>query len=148
MIELDRRKNNKWILQKNISSNQIIESYLEVISNSNTEIDFTSVQEQLRANNIYRGRSHQGSISTMGVRFSQMCFYMFGYKVNNVFIPSPMTQNLLKAESILSKESNSLVNLYSMQFPHPYSETNSDFQIYIGRLIVKLLHLKYIAIFT
>ena len=139
MIELDRRKNNKWILQKNISSNQIIEAYLEVISNSNTEIDFTSVQEQLRANNIYRGRSNQGSISTMGVRFSQMCFYMFGYKIKNVFIPSPMTQNLLKTESTLSKESNSLVNLYSMQFPHPYSETNSDFQIYIGRLIVKLL---------
>ena len=139
MIELDRRKNSKWILQKNVSSEQIIESYLDVISNSNSEIDYSNVQQMLRANNIYHGRSDQGSLSTMGVRFSQMCFYMFGYKVDNVFIPSPMTQNLLKKESSFSKESNSLINLFSMQFPHPNSETNIDFNIYMGRLIIKLL---------
>lgn len=139
MISLERRKNHKWILQKNVSSKHIIQSYLDVLSNSNAEIDYAEVQQQLRVNNIYRGRSNQGSLSTMGVRFSQMCFYMFGYRVNNVFVPSPMTQNLLNANSTFSNESNSLINLFSMQFPHPYSDTNSNFNIYIGRLIVKLL---------
>ncbi len=138
MIELDRRKKHKWILQKNISSNKIIQSYLDVLSN-NSEIDYASVQQQLRENNIYKGRSCQGSLGTMGVRFSQMCFYMFGYKVNNVFVPSPMTENLLNPNSTFSNESNSLINLFSMQFPHPNSETPSNFKIYMGRLIIKLL---------
>ena len=139
MIILERRKNHKWILQKNVSSKEIIQSYLDVLSNSNSEIDYADVQHQLRVNNIYRGRSNQGSLSTMGVRFSQMCFYMFGYRVNNIFVPSPMTQNLLNPNSIFSKESNSLINMFSMQFPHPYSDTHPDFKIYMGRLIVKLL---------
>ncbi len=139
MIILDRRKNHKWILQKNVSSKDIIQSYLDVLSNANSEIDYASVQQQLRENNIYKGRSYQGSLSTMGVRFSQMCFYMFGYKVNNIFVPSPMTQNLLNPNSEFSNESNSLINLFSIQFPHPYSDTHSDFKIYMGRLIIKLL---------
>ena len=139
MIALDRRKNHKWILQKNVSSTEIIGAYLDVLSNAKSQIDFADIQHQLRENNIYKGRSYQGSLSTMGVRFSQMCFYMFGYKVNNVFVPSPMTQNLLNPKSNFSNESSSLINLFSMQFPNPYSDTHSDFKIYMGRLIVKLL---------
>lgn len=139
MIKLDRRKNHKWIMQKNVSSKDIIKAYLDVISNAGTKIDYDSVKEKLKLQSVYRGRSNQGSISTMGVRFSQMCFYMFGYKINRIFVPSPMTQNLLNQSCTISKESNSLVNLFSMQFPHPFSNTNSDFSIYMGRLFIKLL---------
>lgn len=139
MISLDRRKNHKWILQKNVSSKDIIQAYLDVLSDNSTNIDYASVQQELRNRDIYRGRSDAGSLSTMGVRFSQMCFYMFGYKVNKTFIPSPMTLNLLDSESEISKESNSLVNLFSIQYPHPYSDTTDDFNIYAGRLLIKLL---------
>jgi len=139
MLNLERKKNHKWILQKNVSSNKIIESYLDVLNNESVDINYASMQKELKNRNIYKGRSVDGSLSTMGVRFSQMCFYMFGYKVNNSFIPSPMTSNLLDEECSIPKESNSLINLYSMQFPHPYSKTNSAFKIYVGRLIVKLL---------
>ncbi len=139
MLNLNRKKNNKWIFQKNVSSKDIIESYLDVLNEGSADIDYASVQQELRNRNIYRGRSYTGSLSTMGVRFSQMCFYMFGYKVNNTFIPSPMTSNLLDEDCDISKESNSLINLYSMQFPHPYSDTNTNFKLYVGRLIVKLL---------
>lgn len=139
MINLDRRKNHKWIFQKNVSSKDIIKSYLDVLNEGSADIDYVLVQQELRNRNIYRGRSYTGSLSTMGVRFSQMCFYMFGYKINNTFIPSPMTSNLLDDECDIAKESNSLINLYSMQFPHPYSDTNNSFTLYVGRLIVKLL---------
>lgn len=139
MINLDRRKNHKWIFQKNVSSKDIIKAYLDVLNEVSADIDYASVQQELRFRNIYRGRSYSGSLGTMGVRFSQMCFYMFGYKVNNTFIPSPMTSNLLDDGCDISKESNSLINLYSMQFPHPYSDTNNAFKLYVGRLIVKLL---------
>lgn len=139
MINLQRKKDHKWILQKNVSSKDIIKAYVDAINGLETEINYGNVQHTLRSNNIYKGRSINGSLSTMGVRFSQMCFYMFGYKEKNVFIPSPMTSNMLDVSTSISKENNALINLYSMQFPHPYSETSKDFKIYIGRLIVKLL---------
>ena len=140
MIDLIRDKRHRSVLQKNISSEAIIESYLDVVQGINSGINYEEIKEQLREKNIYRGRSDLGSISTMGVRMSEMCFYMFGYKVGKVFVPSPMTDNLLKAHSSVSREENSLVNLFSMQFPHPYSKgTATHFELYFGRLIVKLL---------
>ena len=137
MIELIRKKDYKWIFQKNISSKDLIESYVKVIS-ENKVIDKSNIQQRLRIDNAYRGRSTTGSLSTMGVRFSQMCFYMFGYKANNsTFIPSQTTLNILESEQEMNK--NMLVNLFALQFPHPYSKTPQDFKIYAGRLIIKLL---------
>ena len=139
MINLIREANHRCILQKNVSSDKIIQSYLDVVSSSKTKVDYDEVKKELKNRNLYRGRSDSGSISTMGVRFSQMCFYMFGYKIDKIFIPSPMTENILNSSSKISKESNMLVNLFSMQFPHPYSKTPKEFNIYFGRLIIKLL---------
>lgn len=139
MIDLNRKKNHKWIMQKNVSSKDIITAYLEVISNKKAEIDYKEVKQELKNQSIYHGRSDSGSINTMGVRFSQMCFYMFGYKIDKFFVPSQMTQNLLSANPLIKDEANSLINLFSMQFPNPYSRTNDDFVIYAGRLFIKLL---------
>lgn len=137
MINLIRQKDLKWIFQKNISSKDLIEAYIKVI-NENKNIDKSQIQKQLKQDNAYKGRSITGSLNTMGVRFSQMCFYMFGYKdSNSVFIPSQTTLNILDDESDINR--NMLVNLFSIQFPHPYSKTPNDFKIYAGRLIVKLL---------
>lgn len=137
MLALDRKKDEKWIFQKNISSKNLIEAYVKVINNTK-DIDKESIKQKLKNDNYYKGRSNSGSISTMGVRFSQMCFYMFGYKSNNsVFIPSQTTINIINKTSVANK--NMLINLFSIQFPHPYSKTSSAFQVYAGRLIVKLL---------
>ena len=137
MINLIRKKDYKWIFQKNISSKDLIEAYVKVV-NEQKKIDRSQIQKQLKLDNAYKGRSLAGSLSTMGVRFSQMCFYMFGYKTSHsMFIPSQTTLNILDSEIDINK--NMLVNLFSLQFPHPYSKTPSDFKIYAGRLIVKLL---------
>lgn len=137
MIKLERTKEKKWIFQKNINSSKLIESYVKVI-NETKDVDKESIKNKLMRENGYKGRSATGSLSTMGVRFSQMCFYMFGYKASNsVFIPSQTTINMINKTS--AKEKNMLVNLFSIQYPHPYSKTDSDFKIYAGRLILKLL---------
>lgn len=137
MIELDRKKDEKWIFQKNISSKDLIEAYVKVI-NETKDIDKETIKQRLKSDNFYKGRSNSGSISTMGVRFSQMCFYMFGYKSNkSLFIPSQTTVNIINKTSVANK--NMLINLFSIQYPHPYSKTPSSFQIYAGRLIIKLL---------
>ena len=71
----------KWIFQKNVSSKNLIDAYLDVISD--IESDETNVIEKLKEKNGYTGRSNGGSLNTIGVRYSQMCFYMFGYKNEN-----------------------------------------------------------------
>ena len=137
MIELVRKKSEKWIFQKNISSKKLIGAYIKVISENSTA-NKEDVQKKLRTDNAYKGRSQNGSLNTMGVRFSQMCFYMFGYKTDNsTFIPSQTTLNILESEEDANK--NMLCNLFALQFPHPYSRTPRNFKIYAGRLIIKLL---------
>lgn len=137
MIQLERYKDKKWIFQKNVSSTKLIEAYVKVL-NETKDIDKSQIQDKLREQNAYTGRTLGGSLSTMGVRFSQMCFYMFGYKSSrDVFIPTQTTINLLHETN--SKNKNMLVNLFSLQYPHPYSKTPKDFKIYAGRLIIKLL---------
>lgn len=137
MIELNRDKNEKWIFQKNISSRKLIKAYIQAL-NETKIIDKSQLQDKLREKNAYVGRTSAGSLNTMGVRFSQMCFYMFGYKSSSdKFIPTQTTLNMLK--DVKDKNKNMLVNLFSMQYPHPYSKTSSVFKIYIGRFILKLL---------
>lgn len=137
MIDLVRKKEQKWIFQKNISSKSLIESFVKVV-NETKDINKETIKEKLKNSQAYKGRSASGSLSTMGVRFSQMCFYMFGYKSNNsVFVPSQTTINIINSTSTVNK--NMLVNLFSLQYPHPYSKTPSCINIYAGRLIVKLL---------
>ncbi|SUX06700.1 hypothetical protein [Campylobacter lari] len=137
MINLDRSKDNKWILQKNINSAKLMQAYIGALKKQNNEINNQNLQDNLRYSGLYIGRSVDGSLNTMGVRFSQMCFYMFGYKKDNKFIPSATTQLLLKNDS--KKAELMLINLFSMQFPQPYSKTPNNFKLYFGRLILKLL---------
>lgn len=39
MIELNRSKDNKWILQKNISSTKLMEAYIDALKKQNNEIN-------------------------------------------------------------------------------------------------------------
>lgn len=137
MINLERKKDQKWIFQKNVSSKHLIEAYVKVL-NSTKDVDKEVIKKELIKENAYTGRRNGGSLSTMGVRFSQMCFYMFGYKSSkNVFIPTQTTINLINKANAINK--NMLVNLFSIQFPHPYSKTSNNFKIFAGRVIIKLL---------
>ena len=137
MINLTRSKENKWIMQKNISSSELLEAFVSGMNNQSNQINHDYLVNYLRNTDTYHGRSAEGSTSTMGVRLSQACFYMFGYKNDGAFFPSPMTDMYINETA--DKEKVSLVNLFSMQFPSPYSETPRNFNIYIGRFILKLL---------
>lgn len=137
MIDLNRTKDNKWIMQKNISSSELLEAFVSGMHKQNNIINHDYLVNYLRGTETYHGRSEQGSANTMGVRLSQACFYMFGYKNGNSFFPTPMTDMYINEN--VPKERVSLVNLFSMQFPSPYSETPDNFNIYIGRFILKLL---------
>ena len=143
MIKLNRRKNHKWIFQKNISSTDIMSEFITAANKYNNTANKEMLLTEFKSKDIYRGRTVQGSSNTMGVRTSQMKFYMFGYslpsKSQNAFFPSPMSSSILKNSTDENIAKMSLVNLFSLQFPHPFSETPECFKIYAGRLIIKLL---------
>ena len=103
MIELERTKNKKWIFQKNVSSPKQIKAYIEILEKTK-DLDKVQIQDELRKKGVYTGRSYDGSLSTIGVRFSQMCFYMFGYKSSkDIFIPTQSTINLLRNVNAINK---------------------------------------------
>jgi len=137
MIELKRDKEERWIIQKNISSATLMKGFVEGIAEQGNVINPTFLRDRLSIRSLYTGRSDEGSDSTMGVRLSQACFYMFGYKQEKKFIPTPTTQILLKDSKMISKMV--LVNLFAMQYPNPYSNTSDKFKIRMGMLLIKLL---------
>ncbi len=142
MIDLNRSKDHRWIFQKNISSSEIITKFIHATHSLNNCADKKIVLEMCKRNGSYKGRTNEGSSNTRGVRTSEMKFYMFGYSLlekKNSFFFSPRTINRLKDNSTDNLARMALVNLFSIQFPHPFSKTAPCFCIYVGRLILKLL---------
>lgn len=146
MIELERSMIHKWILDKNVNSKDILSGFAEIVCREQEGFLCEEIVDQT----VYRGRiiegdnAMRGSTITVGVRLLQACFYMFGYSTTTAdgkktFMPSPMTLNIINAENDSEKVKNYLVSLFCMQYPHPFNRTPDCFNIYIGRLIIKLL---------
>ncbi len=143
MINLYRAKNHRWIFQKNISD---VKQILEFLDAAKTYGDYAKpdlMLSELKKRGVYKGRSSEGSSNTFGVRRSEMKFYMFGYSYpespKSTFYQTSMTKSIFEDDSKENIARMSLVNLFSMQFPHPFSNTPSCFKIHIGRLLLKLL---------
>ncbi len=130
---MNRTKDNRWIFQKNISSFKKMIEYVEELTTNSNVIEYNTLLRQLNQ----RENSNMTSESTLGVRMSQLAFYMLGYKSNDKFVPSILTQKYMSGN--IEKEVFGLLNLFSMQYPHPFSNTDSLFSVYLGRLILKLL---------
>lgn len=144
MIQLERSMTHRWIIDKNVNSKDILADFAALVSNAQN--GFT--MNDLISDSIMQARDGSGSSITIGVRLLQACYYMLGYSFNiekragevtKIFMPSPMTMNILNTDDEKEKAKNFLVNLYCIQYPHPFNWTPSCFEIYIGRLIVKLL---------
>lgn len=143
MINLIRTKEHKWIFQKNVSSKEIILQFLSIAESLNNKLDNKQLLKKYKVSGLYSGRSEQGSENTMGVRRSEMKFYMFGYSLlsegKNSFYLTPMAMEMVKDKSDQNVAEMMLVNLFSIQYPHPFSKTPNCFKIDAGRLIIKLL---------
>ena len=146
MIGLERSMMHKWIIDKNVNSKDILSEFAAIISNTPNGFNL----EDMVSRTVTQGRTNEGyyaergSTITIGVRLLQACFYMFGYSTNlengrKAFMPSPMTLNILSSEDRTEQAKNYLVNLFCMQYPHPFDWTPECFKLYFGRLIIKLL---------
>jgi len=153
---LERSMNHRWIIDKNVNSKDILADFAVLMSNSQDGFRLNDLVDQT----ITQGRSSgtdnvngSGSTITVGVRLLQAAYYMLGYSYNDTkrsgkkfFMPSPMTLNYISTsrdkateESRIEQKKNFLVNLFCIQYPNPANRTPSCFEIYAGRLIIKLL---------
>ncbi len=144
MISLERHMEHRWIIDKNVNSKELLSEFAVIMKDVANALDFDDIKQYISQNGIYQGRNNDGYKITIGVRLLQACYYMFGYSFNSknakkVFMPSPMTVNIFSTNNPKIHTENYLVNLFSMQYPNPFNRTPSCFEIYIGRLIVKLL---------
>ncbi len=139
---------NKWILYKHTSNYELIKAVaLDVKNSCKTDISNTEkerMQERLAALNMYRTRNPQERpLDSINHRINTLEYYMFGYEDDSNgkrFIFSPLGNLFLKYINDEEKLKKIFIAmLYAMQFQHPASGTDKEFQLYPFRLIFKLL---------
>ena len=138
MINLIRDIKKRIIIQKNVKNKQIILEFLKPCKEK--IINKKKIIDHLVSNDLYNGRNTLPCENTMGVRYSEMCFYNLCYKdqahketVNNLTLTG---LNLLEGGD---ETLNMFVNIFALQFPHPSSKTPNEFKVYFGRLLFTLL---------
>lgn len=141
-------KKNKWILYKHTSNYELIKAVaLDVKNNCKADIsniERKRMQERLATLDMYKTRnSTDKPLDSINHRINTLEYYMFGYEDDTDkkrFMFSPLGNLFLK----YINDEDKLVKifatmLYAIQFQHPASGTDKEFQLYPFRLIFKLL---------
>lgn len=139
---------NKWILYKHTSNYELIKAVaLDVKNSCKTDISNTErerMQERLAALNMYSTRNPKSKpLDSINHRINTLEYFMFGYEDDSDgkrFMFSPLGNLFLKHindESKLVKIFTAM--LFAIQFQHPASGTDKEFQLFPFRLIFKLL---------
>lgn len=140
---------NKWILYKHTCNYEMIKAVALDVKNSCktdlSDIERHRMQERLAALDLYRTRNPKDKpLDSINHRINTLEYWMFGYEVkvdgNKRFIFSPLGNLFLKHIDDESKLRKIFITMMiAMQFQHPGSGTNKEFQLYPFRLIFKLL---------
>ena len=140
--------NHKWIISRHtkdmsllIEVALLIKKYQSTIS----EDDKLKILKELEKSKIYSPRFGNSKESTLTSKINQLAFYMFGYKtkINGEyrFLFSPLGNLLLKYKDDEEKRDKIfLTMLWGLQYKHPHSQTDEEYQLYPFRLIFKLLN--------
>lgn len=143
-----RIESKKWILYRHISDfNLLCEVAVFLKSYSKTTI---SKEEKARLNlklrevGLYSERNSDLPLDAINHKINQLSYYMFGYQAQvegeDRFLYSPLGNLFLKHIDHKQKSAKIFLSmLWAVQYQHPHSGTDSDFQLYPFRLIFKLL---------
>lgn len=138
-----RIERNKWILYRHTSNfnllcevAQILKSYSKATITKNEKLHLSFRLQEL---GLYNERNPDMPLDAINHKINQLSYYMFGYQAKTEgvdrFMFSPLGNLLLKNINSKSKASKIFITmLWSMQFQHPHSSTNKEFQLYPFRL--------------
>lgn len=139
---------HKWIISRHtrdmgllIEVALLIKKYQSTIN----ENDKLEILKELEKAQIYSPRFGSTKKSTLTSKINQLAFYMFGYKTKingeNKFLFSPLGNLLLKyKDDEVKRDKIFLTMLWGLQYKHPHSKTDEEYQLYPFRLIFKLLN--------
>ena len=139
---------NKWILYKHTSNYELIKAVALDVKNSCktdiSEIERQRMQDRLAALNLYKTRNPKSKpLDSINHRINTLKYFMFGYEDDNdgkKFMFSPLGNLFLKHIKDEEKLTKIFIAmLFAIQFQHPASGTDKEFQLYPFRLIFKLL---------
>lgn len=134
----------KWILYRHTSNVDLIKAVALDVKNKCktvvTEKERHLMQERLAMLNMYKARNKDKPLDAINHRINTLKFWMFGYEDKKKFIFSPLGNLFLKYISDEEKSAKIFATmLFGMQFQHPGSKTDKEFQLYPFRLLFKLL---------
>jgi hypothetical protein len=143
-----RIDSKKWILYRHTTDFDKLVVLAEILkSYTKTGIskeDKTNLNLKLRELGLYNERNPELPLDAINHKINQLSYYMFGYQAKvdgqDRFLFSPLGNLFLK--NVRDKDKTAkifLTMLWAVQYPHPHSRTDSEFQLYPFRLIYKLL---------
>ena len=143
-----RIDSKKWILYRHTTDFDKLVVLAEILkSYTKTGIskeDKTNLNLKLRELGLYNERNPELPLDAINHKINQLSYYMFGYQTKidgqDRFLFSPLGNLFLK--HLDNKEKTAkifLAMLWAVQYEHPHSRTDSEFQLYPFRLIYKLL---------
>lgn len=143
-----RIDSKKWILYRHTRDFQKICAVAEFLkSYTKTGIskeDKTNLNLKLRELGLYNERNPELPLDAINHKINQLSYYMFGYQAKvdgeDRFLFSPLGNLFLKHVENKDKTAKIfLTMLWAVQYQHPHSGTDNEFQLYPFRLIYKLL---------
>jgi type II restriction enzyme len=143
-----RIDSKKWILYRHTRDFEKLCAVAEFLkSYTKTGIskeDKTNLNLKLRDLGLYNERNPELPLDAINHKINQLSYYMFGYQAKvdgqDRFLFSPLGNLFLK--HVEDKEKTAkifLTMLWAVQYQHPHSGTDNEFQLYPFRLIFKLL---------
>ena len=143
-----RIDSKKWILYRHTRDFDklcVVAEFLKSYTKTGISTDEkTQLNLKLRELGLYSERNPDLPLDAINHKINQLSFYMFGYQAKvdeqDRFLFSPLGNLFLKHVSDKEKIAKIfLTMLWAVQYQHPHSGTDSDFQLYPFRLIYKLL---------
>lgn len=143
-----RIDSKKWILYRHTSDFEklcVVAEFLKSYTKTGISTEEkTQLNLKLRELGLYNERNPELPLDAINHKINQLSYYMFGYQAKvdgkDRFLFSPLGNLFLKNIGDKQKAAKIfLTMLWAVQYPHPHSGTDSEFQLYPFRLIYKLL---------
>ncbi len=138
---------NKWIISRHTRDMDLLIKVAELIKkyqNTINDKDKDIILKELETAKVYTPRFGDFKKSTLTSKINQLAFYMFGYKTKfngeNKFLFSPLSNLLFKYKNDENKRDKIfLTMLWGLQYNHPHSNTDMEYELYPFRLLFNLL---------
>lgn len=143
-----RIDSKKWILYRHTRDFEklcVVAKFLKSYTNTGiSKEEKVQLNYKLRELGLYSERNPELPLDAINHKINQLSYYMFGYQAkidgHDRFLFSPLGNLFLKNVDDKEKVAKIfLTMLWAVQYSHPHSGTDSDFQLYPFRLIYKLL---------